>query len=92
MSSSKILHGFVSGRVQGVFFRAETQKMARKLELSGWVKNTADGQVEVLVCGHQDTVSKMVEWLQSGPAMARVESVQLEPVSGPAPMGFSIIR
>jgi len=91
MAESRIaLGGLVKGRVQGVFFRAETQKQANRLQLTGWVRNTAEGAVEVLICGRETDVGDMVEWLHQGPALARVEEVQLQPVDWPELEGFQI--
>jgi len=67
---------FVSGRVQGVFFRASTQEKARQLGLSGWAKNLADGRVEVLACGTDEILAKLELWLRQGPPMARVDKVE----------------
>ena len=91
MQSTEItMHGFVSGRVQGVFFRVETQKMAVKLGLRGWVRNTADGRVETLICGSNPAVESMVRWLGNGPPLAKVNSLELEPVNGIELTGFQI--
>lgn len=68
-------HCYISGQVQGVFYRAATRDEARKLGLSGWVKNLADGRVEALVCGEQESVKKLVLWMSKGPAGAKVSSV-----------------
>ncbi len=67
----------VSGRVQGVWFRAETRDMARLLGLSGWVRNAPDGTVEAVFEGEEAEVGKAVEWCRRGPRMARVDSVEL---------------
>ncbi|HVL78530.1 MAG TPA: acylphosphatase [Sphingomicrobium sp.] len=67
----------VTGRVQGVFFRAWTQQQARELGVSGWVRNCDDGSVEAHVEGEEKAVSRMVELLRQGPPNARVEAVQV---------------
>ena len=74
----------VSGRVQGVFFRAETQREATNLNLTGWVRNKADGRVEALLEGEDKNVDKMLEWCRKGPPAARVENVIVteEPYTG----------
>jgi len=69
--------GFVKGRVQGVFFRAETQKTAQQLKLRGWCRNTADGHVEVLLAGAPEQLNEMQQWLAKGPQLANVQSVEL---------------
>lgn len=72
------LHGFVSGRVQGVSYRQATASQAERLDLDGWVRNVADGRVEVLVEGEENAVQELVSWLEKGPAKAKVEAVELE--------------
>ena len=62
------LHLFVSGRVQGVFFRASTRDKARSLGLTGWVRNLADGRVEGLFEGGESDLVQMLEWCRTGPA------------------------
>ena len=62
----------VSGKVQGVFFRASCQQVAIEHSLSGYAKNLADGDVQVLVCGEPENVEKMLEWLKEGPTQAEV--------------------
>lgn len=71
----KQLQLVVRGRVQGVFFRASTQREARRLGLSGWVKNRPDGTMEVLVEGEETAIRELYSWAQKGPSAARVERV-----------------
>ena len=68
-------HCIVSGRVQGVFFRASTQEVASNLGLGGWVKNRYDGAVELQACGAPESVKRLQEWLWQGPANAAVMDV-----------------
>ena len=68
----------VSGRVQGVFFRASTQTRARQLGLTGYAKNLADGSVEVVACGDPAAIDRLQAWLHDGPPAAEVERVQRE--------------
>lgn len=65
----------VTGRVQGVFFRASTQTRARDLGLAGHARNLSDGSVEVLACGDVAALDALQQWLYEGPPMARVEAV-----------------
>lgn len=58
------IHFYVSGRVQGVYFRATTQATARQLGLTGWVRNLPDGRVEGVACGEGKQLDKLVTWLQ----------------------------
>ncbi|MGB8215716.1 MAG: acylphosphatase [Candidatus Methanoperedens sp.] len=73
------VHVFVSGKVQGVFFRSSTKNMADELGLSGWVRNLQDGRVEAVFEGEEEKVEKMVEWCRKGPEYARVTGVEVIP-------------
>lgn len=77
----KAVHAFVSGRVQGVYFRQTTRQVARRLGLVGWVRNLPDGRVEVLAQGPAPQVEQLVEWLWHGPPAAAVSGVESEVVS-----------
>jgi acylphosphatase len=68
----------VSGRVQGVFFRGETEGRARSLGLAGWVRNESDGTVRAVFEGPRERVESMVDWCRRGPRGARVEDVEVE--------------
>lgn len=68
----------ISGLVQGVFFRASTRDVARRLGLTGWVRNLADGSVEALFEGDSDNVKEVIRWCQKGPPGARVMDVDEE--------------
>jgi acylphosphatase len=80
-------HIFVSGRVQGVFFRDHTRRWASSLGLTGWVRNVPDGRVEVLVEGDRDNIEGLISRLKLGPPLARVENVTVgwEEYSGEFP-------
>ncbi|HHC29514.1 MAG TPA: acylphosphatase [Rhodobacterales bacterium] len=83
----------ISGRVQGVAFRAWTEGRARQLGLEGWVKNEPDGSVLALIGGPQAQVQAMIEAFHSGPPWAEVRKVELAPADpGDVPPGFEIIR
>lgn len=71
------VHIFVSGIVQGVFFRYWTQKVTAKLGLKGWVRNLPDGRVEILVEGDKEKTKELLEWVKKGPPAARVENLEL---------------
>jgi acylphosphatase len=71
-------HVFISGRVQGVFFRQNTFERARTLGLSGWVRNTEDGKVEAVFEGEKENIEKILEWAKRGPPLAKVEKVEVE--------------
>jgi len=71
-------HVTISGRVQGVFFRAETQRVAEGLGITGWVKNTKDGKVEAVFEGEEKDLEAMLKWCHQGPPLARVMKVEVE--------------
>ncbi|AHE97385.1 acylphosphatase [Thioalkalivibrio paradoxus] len=75
----------VTGRVQGVFFRASTQRRAVELGLVGYARNRSDGSVEVLAVGAPAAVAQLRTWLAEGPPAARVSAVDCEPVPVPEP-------
>lgn len=68
----------VSGYVQGVFFRAHTKEIAKSLSICGWVKNLADGRVEILAEGEEEDIKKLIEWAKRGPRGAKVSDVKVE--------------
>lgn len=70
-------HILVSGQVQGVFFRDHTQRWASSLELTGWVKNLRDGRVEALVEGDNESIRDLINKLNQGPPLARVEKIDV---------------
>jgi acylphosphatase len=72
----KRVHVFVSGRVQGVFFRADAARMARENGLGGFIRNLPDGRVEAAFEGDPDAVDELVAWCQSGPKWAEVDGVE----------------
>ena len=71
-------HVYVNGRVQGVFFRAETANLAHRLGLAGWVRNMPDGRVEALFEGEKENVEKAVEFCRRGPPGAHVGNLDVE--------------
>ncbi len=83
-SAGRRLRVIVDGRVQGVGFRWSAVDAARRLGVTGWVRNLPDGRVEAMVEGPAGAVDRMVEWLRAGPRGARVTSVQVaeEPYRG----------
>lgn len=67
----------ISGRVQGVWFRAGTKQKADQLGLTGWVKNSSDGCVEAVFEGDEKTIQEMLEWCHIGPSYAKVKDVKI---------------
>ena len=74
--AAKQLSVVVRGRVQGVYFRTATQREARRLGVNGWVRNRADGAVEVVAEGDEDQVRDLLAFVQRGPSASRVDHVE----------------
>lgn len=70
-------HVFVSGRVQGVFFRVETRREANRRNVSGWVRNLPDRRLEAVFEGEKDDVERLVEFCSRGPPEAKVKDVKV---------------
>jgi len=80
----------ITGRVQGVGYRDWAVTTGQRLGLTGWVRNRTDGSVEALVVGDDEAVGKMIEACRRGPTLARVDSVDVEPVDlDVLPTGFT---
>jgi acylphosphatase len=93
MSETRTISVVVTGRVQGVSYRAWTQSEARVRGLAGWVRNRADGSVEAVFSGPSDVVGEMVALCRSGPAGARVADVTARDGGDlPPGGGFQILR
>jgi len=92
MADEICIHCFVSGKVQGVFYRGNTEKTAISLGLKGWVKNLDDGRVELMACGPEDKIEELKSWLRKGPVAARVDDVTVENVKAQDFEAFSIRR
>ena len=88
----KRINAFVSGQVQGVFFRDSTKEHAKKNGLSGWVKNIEDGRVEVVAEGDEDSLNKFIEFLWRASPMAKVEDVQVEWLEPKGEEDFVVLR
>ncbi len=73
----KRVNVFVTGKVQGVFFRAETKSKADSLNLTGWVRNLRDGRVEAVFEGEKERIDAMIEWCSQGPPYASVINIDL---------------
>ena len=77
-------HVLVSGKVQGVFFRQNTRRQAKVRGVTGWVRNTVDGDVEAVFEGEEQAVNEIVDYCRHGPSFAKVENIQVayEPYKG----------
>ena len=81
----------ISGRVQGVWYRAWTEQRATAMGLAGWVRNRRDGDVEAVFSGASEIVDAMITECRNGPPSARVDAVATEPDSPPQSSGFHIL-
>ena len=79
-------HFFISGRVQGVYYRSSAREAALNLKLTGWVRNLDDGRVEAVACGDVVALDAFARWLVHGPPHARVSDVDAR---GIEPQSFS---
>jgi acylphosphatase len=79
----------ITGKVQGVFFRASTRDVATRLGMAGHARNLPDGSVEVLAAGSADAQASLERWLNQGPPSAEVANVTCEAVDGVPPEGFT---
>jgi acylphosphatase len=77
----KAVHAYVSGTVQGVFFRQTCRQIARRHHLLGWVRNLPDGRVEVWAQGEEPALEEFVAWLWAGPPRAQVDGVESHDVA-----------
>ena len=90
MSQLKQVHVVISGRVQGVGYRAWTKANARRRSLNGWVRNRSDKTVEAVFCGRVDDVDAMVEACKEGPLASRVQDVSVSEWAEQIPQGFDM--
>lgn len=84
-------HVFISGTVQGVYFRASTKKKAEEVGVSGWVRNLPDGRVEALFVGEEGALGEVLAFCQEGPERARVGDVEVSDAEDPGSLeGFTV--
>ena len=72
------VHVIISGKVQGVWYRASTKQMADQIGITGWVRNTSEGNVEAMFEGEENLVNEMINWCNKGPSLAKVDNVIIE--------------
>lgn len=77
----KTLRIVIKGKVQGIFFRANTKKAADKLSITGYVKNLSNGDVEILAQGEEKSLKKFLEFCKKGPENAKVESIETKEIN-----------
>lgn len=91
--TDRAITAVVSGRVQGVFFRASARRVAQALGVSGWVRNRPDGTVEAFAQGDPDSLDEFVAWLREGPPDAHVADVEVADAEvAPRMVGFDVRR
>ncbi len=78
MAENTRVHAFITGRVQGVAFRWETQRVAEQHQVRGWVRNLPDRRVEAVFEGPRPQVEAVLDWCHRGPAIARVDAVDVQ--------------
>ncbi len=71
------IYAIIQGRVQGVYFRASTKKIADSFGINGWVRNLADGSVEVMAFGDLENIKKFSSWIKQGPEKAEVSAIDI---------------
>ena len=91
MATLVCVHYFISGKVQGVWFRASAKEQADQLGVTGWVRNLPDHKVEVLACGDKEKLAILQEWLKVGPKLAHITDVSMEELPYKEYRGFDVI-
>ena len=86
------LHLLIKGKVQGVFYRASARNVAENLAITGWVKNTKEGDVEAVISGNDEKLLQFVNWCRQGPPAAAVSEVIVTEIAAPEFQQFSIVR
>lgn len=86
------IHCIVRGKVQGVFYRASTQRKACELNLTGWVRNLPDGRVELQAFGETEQLKQLYEWLWQGPPLAKIITVESKIIDWQEHIDFSVER
>ena len=82
----------ISGKVQGVWFRASAKEQAEQLQIRGWARNVSDGSVEVFACGTESQLELFYSWLQHGPRLARVDDHSVKIYYGRIMRGLMFAR
>lgn len=84
------VHVWVTGRVQGVFFRQSARRQAETLGLTGWVRNLGDGRVEATAEGPAEAIAAWLDWCRQGPPAARVDELRIEDEAPAGEAGFRV--
>lgn len=88
----KTVHLLISGKVQGVFYRASAKDEAESLSIKGWIRNTENGAVEATVTGSEEAIERFINWCKQGPSQARVDEVAVTQKPDEGFREFKIIR
>jgi acylphosphatase len=86
------VHLLIKGRVQGVFYRATAKEVAQALDLKGWVRNTSEGNVEVIASGSEKAIQQFIDWCRKGPDKAVVTSLNVTSIKEETFHDFRILR
>lgn len=92
MSTDKTVHIIVEGKVQGVYYRATTKEMADKMGIKGWVRNSEEGNVEIVASGSEDELEKFIAWCRIGPRRAEVMNLLITSIQNQLFEDFKIIK
>jgi acylphosphatase len=88
---TKVLHAAITGRVQGVGYRAWVEREAERLRLAGWVRNRRDGSVEAVFKGNEDAIVRMLDECWRGPRSAKVDNVVATVIADEGWAEFSVL-
>ncbi len=86
------VHLLIKGKVQGVFYRASAKDVAEQLVLTGWIRNTKEGDVEAIASGEEDRIKEFIEWCKKGPRKAEVTKVVVTEQENQQYENFKIVR
>jgi acylphosphatase len=88
----KTLHLLIEGKVQGVFYRASAKEKADEMKITGWVKNTGDGNVEIVCQAGEAALQEFINWCKQGPTRAKVEHIKVTETTAAEFGDFRIVR
>ncbi|MEJ7736177.1 MAG: acylphosphatase [Chitinophagaceae bacterium] len=86
------VHLIIHGKVQGVFYRASAKRMAEQSNIKGWIRNSPEGNVEIIAQGADEQVEKFIHWCKQGPSGARVDNCLVEPAEEQPFHTFNIVH
>jgi acylphosphatase len=86
------VHLIIKGKVQGVFYRATARRIAKQMRITGWIRNSSEGDVEVMATGKEEAIQRFTEWCKRGPEMAEVTEVIMSKMAEAEFDGFVIMR